>query len=391
MKRYFPALLLVASAAVFVYGILYLFQLRFEEGDVYPPYSSLRTDPLGTMAFYESLDAFPDLTVQRDHSPLNRLPAAPDSVYLHLATSIPAWRQLSGETFKEIEKFATSGGRLLVTFYPASVQPPPRPELKGLEPNKEKPKEPTAKELWGMDLRIFNLSRSEDTYQPEEARNVSGLPLPQTLDWHSGIVLTDLDPSWKHIYMRGASPVLVERMFGRGSIVVATDSYFLSNEALALDRHADLLSWFIGSGRNIMFDEAHLGVVETPGVATLMRRYRLQWLIAAILLLAGLFIWKNSMSLVPPNYKRTTAAYVQGRDAAAGFVNLLRRSIPARDLLTACFAEWKKSGAQAGGYSSSRIAQAEAAFESENSRTGRDRDAVRAYQTISNILKKHIQ
>ena len=36
-----------------------------------------------------------------------------------------------------------------------------------------------------------------------------------------------------------------------------------------------------------------------------------------------------------------------GKDAAAGFVNLLRRNIPPRDVLTTCFAEWKKSFAHA--------------------------------------------
>ena len=30
--------------------------LRFESGDVYPVYSSLRSDPLGTRAFYDSLE-----------------------------------------------------------------------------------------------------------------------------------------------------------------------------------------------------------------------------------------------------------------------------------------------------------------------------------------------
>jgi hypothetical protein len=68
--------------------------------------------------------------------------------------------------------------------------------------------------------------------------------------------------------------VVVERQVGRGTIVMASDSYFLSNEALQRDRHADLLAWLVGSGTQVVFDEAHLGIVEKPGVATLMRKYR---------------------------------------------------------------------------------------------------------------------
>ena len=41
----------------------HLFQLRFEQGDIYPAYSSLRADPLGTKVFYESLETLPGLSV----------------------------------------------------------------------------------------------------------------------------------------------------------------------------------------------------------------------------------------------------------------------------------------------------------------------------------------
>ena len=55
MKKNFPMITLAIGATLFVLGVIYLFLLRFEAGDVYPPYSSLRADPLGTMAWYESL------------------------------------------------------------------------------------------------------------------------------------------------------------------------------------------------------------------------------------------------------------------------------------------------------------------------------------------------
>ena len=48
------ATLLVVLAA-FLFGLLHLFNLRFAAGDVYPPYSSLRSDPVGCRIYYESL------------------------------------------------------------------------------------------------------------------------------------------------------------------------------------------------------------------------------------------------------------------------------------------------------------------------------------------------
>ena len=39
MKKYLPIIILVGCAAVFMLGIVQLFELRFEAGDVYPAYS----------------------------------------------------------------------------------------------------------------------------------------------------------------------------------------------------------------------------------------------------------------------------------------------------------------------------------------------------------------
>ena len=57
--RLFSALFLFAIAALFFYGVIELLIARFEAGDVYPPYSSYRSDPLGSRAFYEGLDLLP--------------------------------------------------------------------------------------------------------------------------------------------------------------------------------------------------------------------------------------------------------------------------------------------------------------------------------------------
>jgi len=38
MKKYFPIIVLLGCVAVFALGIVQLFELRFESGDVYPAY-----------------------------------------------------------------------------------------------------------------------------------------------------------------------------------------------------------------------------------------------------------------------------------------------------------------------------------------------------------------
>jgi hypothetical protein len=416
MKKNFPLLLLLGCMAFFAYGIVELFKLRFETGDVYPAYSSLRADPLGTMALYESLGKMPGVKARRDFSTSNRLPEEPGTVYLHFAAESGEWNLLPDDLFKEIKNFVGNGGRLVITYYPEtstfqhqldmdktnSITPTPAkpkdtnaPSAKPNKTDKAKRRNPldgtlsvSLEEKWGFHERFEKLLDDGDSYQPAIVKNKSDLELPATLQWHSALVFTNCDPAWTTIYARGTNPVVIERTFGHGSVVIASDSYFVSNEAMLSDRHADLLAWLVGDNRHVVFDEAHLGIVEEPGIAALMRKYRLHGFAAGLLLLAALFIWKNSASLVPPLAEERREDFVTGKDAAAGFVNLLRRNVPARDVFKVCFAEWKKSAATSGKFSRARQQQAEAIFEAENSLPTKDQNPIATYRTISETLQK---
>ena len=121
MKRASP-FLLVLCAAGFLAGLFQLFKLRFEVGDVYPAYSSLRSDPLGTMAFCESLEKMSGLSVRRDFSAGNRLPEGKGFTYLQLAATTSDWKWMPEDFFKEIQAFLAGGGRLAVTFFPATAK-----------------------------------------------------------------------------------------------------------------------------------------------------------------------------------------------------------------------------------------------------------------------------
>lgn len=422
MKRNFPTLGIVVVAMIFVAGVICLFLLRFEAGDIYPPYSSLRADPLGTMALCESLAKLPGLEVRRDTTDRNKLPEESNTTYLHLAAEAYDWRWLPDEVFEEIERFLTRGGRLVITMRPVTgwefwsgIPPAPVPitntnaagtNAPATGPSKAK-KSPGKKsgvkqppsmiqerslaKRWGADFGHVELAQGEDDiYKPARVANQTDLPLPESLVWHSSLVLTNLDPSWQTIYARGEHPVVAEKTFDRGSIVLATDSYFLSNEAMWKEREPRLLAWLVGPAQHIVFDEAHLGVVESSGVAVLMRKYHLTGVIGALVLLAGLFIWKNSFSLVPPYAGETRSPYVTGKDATAGFVNLLRRNIPPRQLLEVCFEQWTRSLLNRANYRIAAVDQAQTIMERERARPATARNPVQAYRDIAQALKSPI-
>jgi hypothetical protein len=170
------------------------------------------------------------------------------------------------------------------------------------------------------------------------------LPLEPTLDWHSGVVLQPTHEEWRVIYERKRGPVVIERNFGRGSVVLASDAYFASNEALLTQRAPALLAWLCGANRQIIFDESHLNVREQPGVATLLRRYGLSGFVVGFVALIVLWLWRNAtFSLAPRAAAERSEEVVSGRDSFSGFLNLLWRGIAPSELMHVCVAEWKKS------------------------------------------------
>src|SRR5262245_56910313 len=101
------ALLLLLLGASFVAGLIHLFNLRFEGGDVYPAYSSLRADPLGTKAIHDSFDEL--LEARRNFEPLHRLGDGRDITLLYLGED-PGSARFTTNQFRALETFIRSGG-----------------------------------------------------------------------------------------------------------------------------------------------------------------------------------------------------------------------------------------------------------------------------------------
>ena len=74
--------LIVLLAALFTYGLIRAFSIRFATGEVYPEYSSLRAQPDGTKLLYDSLARTPGVTVNRNLLParISRRESRHDSV-----------------------------------------------------------------------------------------------------------------------------------------------------------------------------------------------------------------------------------------------------------------------------------------------------------------------
>jgi len=366
--------------AAFCFGLVRLLMLRYSAGDVFPPYSSLRADALGTKIFYESLRALPDRVVQRNEQPADRLGDGEGTTLLVLGVDDFF---MSEKERVWLERFLQTGGRLVITYFPRYGRPPstkldaaPKPN-----PSPTAEPEPTPKGISLSKLLERWLLKTETDRNDEDnlGTRVADLPLEENLSWHSGISFHAAQ-EWETIFECERGPVVVERFFGAGSVVLAADSYFLSNEALLAERRPALLAWIAGPGRRVIFDETHLNINEQPGVATLLRRYGLGGFVVGFLILVALWLWKNATeTLSARGATDRVDEVVSGRDSFSGFVHLLRRGIAPNQLLAVCVEEWKKSAVALGGLKPGEETLIRAATED-------GKNPVVAYNKISEML-----
>ncbi|MEA1933560.1 MAG: DUF4350 domain-containing protein, partial [Thermodesulfobacteriota bacterium] len=399
--------------AAFLIGTARLFELRFKSGDVYPPYSSLRADPLGSKAYFEGLASIESLTVSRNFRSISRLGSGRGITFFLLGMHEHDLKSVPENYFKAITHFVASGGRLAISFFPVKKRSAEKKNHEQQKQDAEKAetdehasktgcngqtesdlKKPQDRfssliDYWGVNFNYR--TKPWESKQAARAAEAYADELPEFISSHTALFFDELGDAWNPVYSRDGLPVLIERRFGSGTVVFVADSYLFSNEALLKDRHPGLLTWLIGGNRSMVFDESHLGIQESAGVAGLARKYRLQWFFFGLVIVSGLFVWKNSAVFVPPpdDDSRTAGRDLASeRDYTAGLVSLLRRNISSRDILGVCFREWEKSSAADRKRPDEMIKQVKAVIDTESQPTSHKADPVKGYQAICEICNR---
>lgn len=392
--RHLSAAVLVILGLLLAAGLIHLINARFESGDVYRPYSSLRADPLGTKVLFASLQDLPGLEVIRSFRDDEKFDRGAGATLFLFGTSAGALEFTPRDDFERLERFVRSGGRLVLAFYPITEGPTaagtnefrkrPGPSRKGAE----KKDDAAAKafvslwEKWEVRRKYQDLPSAGVAIRVAEDDS-----LPERISWHTALNFRPDSETWSILYRGPGGPAVIERALGNGRIVMVADSYLASNEALLRERQPAFLRWLVGPGPRIIFDETHLGLAAEEGVATLARKFRLHGLFLSLLVLAVLFVWKNSAPLVPaPEAADAGPVWVAGKDSATAFVNLLRRNISNRELLPVCLAEWKKSGLARRFQSAEKLARAETFLATRADPAGGT--VVEDYRALSRLLAR---
>lgn len=406
----------VVAFALAAAALGWVFSVRLGGGDVYPAYSSLRADALGTRALYEALETLPDFRVDREMKPLERLGAQSRVVFLN-GLLWHEWRELREDQLAALNAIANGGGTVVLAFQAVSKAeeedwgaaeklrkereaeakkksgaPADDAEekkkkkdaaKKALPRDRRRSKEPESKTLadaWQIEFSVRNLQ----TTKPHAWRAKDApADLPEQITWRSDLVFKPKpDSPWRPLFLRALESVAVERPFGRGRIVLLGDAYGLSNESMQKTRATGLIASLLGEHRRATFVESVLGLEQENGVGFLARRYGLGGALALLALLAALYLWQRMVAFYPVRDPLDIGGEIALRyEPAAGMTALLRRALDAGSVLPACVAEWR--AARKSGGNAAATARFNAAWDARDPKAA----PTETYNTLARALK----
>ncbi len=438
------ALTVALCVAVFVY----VFGLNSESGTTFAPYSTFRSDPMGMMALYNALDRLEGVETDRYIGDFSELPLGKGATLLIAGAGVgpdPV------PVLDVLEGFAATGGRVVIAFFPIGEdssldaldeilrdrdrntnydETPTPPATDSEAPDKDAPKpevdtppeapkvpeeaqEPTdepeeEEELnpkdQSMDFGppVEDISERWDFeygFEEPEAKTYldrldEALPVQPRLEGRSGLYFIPADEGWTAIYGKVAAEGesswvgVMERKVGAGSVVLCSDAFFLSNEALRNNRNSELLAWLLGGNGTVLFSEAHLGTQQQDRIMTLIRRYRLHGVLFAFILLGALFVWHHATTLIPRSdiQARPTPGTATERSHQDGLDNLLVRFIPRAHLFETCVREWCQQFQH--DPKLAQVRQIAAARKNGESKYGTEEELVAAYNEIARELHR---
>lgn len=385
-------------ALIFILVFSQVLQMRFSDGDVYPYYATFRNDPLGTSALYESLERMESLELSRNTTSLLTVKGLDgDTALMLIGVPHTSFEKLRAkEDSPVIRAVQDEGARLVLTLNPELVPEFFSPveseeeqewmekrrelqkEIKREEEKKKKAGEDKEaeeeekkktkekieefeKRMSGeigkplhdlLDVEIADVEKFEKPEEGWETVPVDSIakegPPKATPAWFSQYRFGDLGKQWKVVLEVKDKPVVVERKWGKGSVVLASDSYFVSNEALHRGAEVEFLTWLLGGKTRIVFDETIHGSNETGGAMKLMRQYRVHGVFFGLLIFVALWAWRSASFLAPGDEAIERGlvgggGMVAGAETGSGFVDLLRRSIPSKTILKRCLSTFRSS------------------------------------------------
>ena len=312
-------------------GLAELVRFRLEKGDAYPEYSSYRKDGLGAGVLYESLRLLPQLEVERHLKTSMSVSDPQKSILFWLGSD----RSFEFET--ETSRFVEQGGHLVLSL---GMNRPLSRSMQS-EDAREKKAQRTRRLL---DVRYDHLAVPEHNRYSMLPVSDEGL---QELTGFGRGGFVDLSPEWLVLYKAYGVATVIQRPYGEGTVTLFANSYPFSNESLLREAPIHFFQWLLEGREHILFDETHLGIVSSPGMVGLLKRYHLGPLYVSLIVLGLLSVWRASASLLPKSNQppvlrsaKSMTGKTRSMESQSGVIGLIRRHVRRSDLFSLCVDRW---------------------------------------------------
>lgn len=401
MRRAISFIIMALLILSFLVSASFILKGRFEKGDVYPRYSSLRHDPMGTSILFDSFKktgcTVEILTEEKFPEIMN-----PQDTILFILS--PKFAHFPDNEADRIAGFILSGGRVFMTadnenglmdFFDTGIDMP-ECERKHAEGNEEIKKDPerekAGKKKGEIEERIEEKGEDGDEKEPclQDAIQVAGFDFsPDSIPVFGEKSLITRWPRAVTVLSSGHDVMLL-LSHGKGDIIISTESYFISNESLAKMPPVTFLSWIMGGRTHVLVDEYHHGVLSKKGVSFLLRKYHLYWFIAYLALISLISLWHILPTFRKPLPRESTPG-ANIRSSLDGYTHLLTRTIPRKGMLDISMDQWLKGSANR--FFREKNWEAVKGIR-ENFPSGDirgDGDLIKAYNEITQRLKEQIR
>jgi hypothetical protein len=195
------------------------------------------------------------------------------------------------------ERFVAAGGRLVLAA-PGATQ------AKGEDAAPSKPVE-----------KVFPLLPGVRELDPEADAALAGPSLEDAVS----------------VFERGGAPLLARRALGEGDVWLLSTPDVFFNARLGRADHLGLLVALAGGGRPVLFDESVHGLLDSPGVLDLLRRWGFGPALFLLALAACVWFWRRAVTLGPPSPWRDLRT--ESVDLVQAVAQLYQRALRPQDAL----------------------------------------------------------
>lgn len=412
-RRLLAGLALAGLGLGFVWGLYWIFGVRFSSGEQYPSYSTFSPSPRGSKALHEVALRMGDLQVERALDPIafRAREFGQETVIFALGAETSGVALSSSAFWLQLEDKARSGARVVLTFAePSLFVADQDQEGSGDEPSEAEEEEAGSdaqEEDDGASAGAPKAVALESWMQQHGLRFGYWGELPSDLEEERLWGELELDGRvhdiafkapryflaeggpWQVLGEAYGRPIAMARDLGDGQLILFADSYPFSNEALAVEPSGFLFSWLLRGAERVVFHEEQLGVTFRESFMSLARKHGFDVALMLLLATAAAFIWRSSFSLLPREPMAQGARGIELSSSIAGLRNLLERSVPRKELASVSYRRWARSRA-ARSLSEAKRQRAREILDTyeKSSRSGSDLEAY--CRAMSDLLSRKI-